>query len=527
MRHERFAAFVVVMLSAVPTFAAGWPPPVFNPHPLPDDYIIPLPCEGSMAFRRVNTGQIAPSDPRAPLYDESFMMGRPASGQRSFIESRRPEYITGAADDKNGTRYYLIGKYEVTVAQYKAVMAADASGCPASFGPAEAMPQTSLSWYDGMEFGRRLSSWLYADPQRLGAISQETGLTDPYIRLPTEVEWEFAARGGLRVSNTERSDDRFPMGSGGIDAYAWTNAPQSAQGNAKPIGTRRQNPLGLFDVYGNAAEIAQEPFRLTRGDRLHGEVGGFVVRGGSYLDDPQVVNSALRDEYPFFTSAGSRGEFRLRANGIRVIFGAAILNRAVDIDAFERAMDHISSDANEAIAPLATADLQRLAAHHDGDAIGEELKSLQGQLSSELMQRQELEGRLVRSLIVNAALMAREMNLTAKVMDVYFEFSQDQTSTSEERRVYLNKFNDNKLNLDLYSDQYANMIKTLSSEYNNEVSRQALAAKRGLIEAGNAELSNFVSGVDQNVGAETRGEHENSQAIAASVLGRDHTWLPR
>ncbi len=99
---------------------------------------------------------------------------------------------------------YYLAKYEVTEAQYYAVMGLPKDAPP---GAAESLlPARNLSWFQAQAFLDRLNQWLFVQaPDKLPRQGEAMG----YLRLPTEVEWEFAARGGSAVGPDE-FDRRLP-----------------------------------------------------------------------------------------------------------------------------------------------------------------------------------------------------------------------------------------------------------------------------------------------------------------------------
>ncbi|MFK7820694.1 MAG: formylglycine-generating enzyme family protein [Planctomycetaceae bacterium] len=124
-------------------------------------------------------------------------------------------------------------------------------------------------------------------------------LTGEFYRLPTEAEWEYAARAGSRTAYF------FGKDSGDLDRYAWF-ADNSNQ-LYHTVGSKKANPWGLFDIYGNVAELTLDPFeedtysRWAEGSRSAAprnwitEVHREVVRGGSWDSKPPALRSASRD----------------------------------------------------------------------------------------------------------------------------------------------------------------------------------------------------------------------------------------
>ncbi len=118
---------VLASVASVASVASAAPPPwdakFYDPKPLPDDVVLPMPCGGSMAFRKVEVAATG------PLGDAPFNLGGSDAG-RGFVEGVRPAHIAGSFPAGDALRYYLVAKHEVSRLQYQAVMS-DACPTPA------------------------------------------------------------------------------------------------------------------------------------------------------------------------------------------------------------------------------------------------------------------------------------------------------------------------------------------------------------------------------------------------------------
>ncbi|MFR8275637.1 MAG: formylglycine-generating enzyme family protein [Desulfovibrio fairfieldensis] len=287
----------------------------YNPQPAGDDIVLPMPCGLSMVFKLV----AVPAKgflwdmPVRPGLDDS------ANAERAFYDRRYNAALSGpfALEDlpaawrkpapQGQNYYYLIAKYEVTNLQWQAVM--DAS-CPDSQNlPADAArPVTDVSWYDAVDFTRRYTAWLLKNAPdalpRFAGDSRNVG----FVRLPTETEWEYAARGGQTAGSQQLlQEDFFPLpqgdGKGDYAVYRPEGAAHIPESTAR-IGSRKPNPLGLYDKAGNAAEMVLDRFRFSLAGRLHGSAGGFVRKGGSFLSGDAEILPGRREETPFFLADG-------------------------------------------------------------------------------------------------------------------------------------------------------------------------------------------------------------------------------
>jgi formylglycine-generating enzyme required for sulfatase activity len=103
------------------------------------------------------------------------------------------------------------------------------------------------------------------------------------VRLPTEAEWEFAARGGTKTAY-HFGDDAKRLGE-----YAWFHG--NAAGNDPPVGAKKPNDFGLYDVHGYLWEWCSPPIASAT---ERGSSAGPVLRGGSWKDDAEKLTIASR-----------------------------------------------------------------------------------------------------------------------------------------------------------------------------------------------------------------------------------------
>ena len=152
---------------------------------------------------------------------------------------------------------YYIGETEVTQALWQAVMGSNPSSFKGNSNPVE-----SVSWDACQEFIRKLNS-----------------LTGRTFRLPTEAEWEFAARGGNESKGYKYS------GSNSIDNVAWYTSNSSSKTHA--VKNKSPNELGIYDMSGNVLEWCQDWYGFYSSNAQtnpKGPLGGFdrVLRGGDW-----------------------------------------------------------------------------------------------------------------------------------------------------------------------------------------------------------------------------------------------------
>ncbi len=381
-----FVALFMSSLAANDALALedGW-----NPQPQRDDIVVDLPCDQKIVFRKVATPQLEESDAAsATLDDRRILLGWP-SEEQGFLDYTRAAFISGPFKGDAG-RFFLIAKYETTAGQYKALAGGECAGDMEKFEPV-----ANVSWYDAVDYSRRLTRYLHEDAA--DRLKDQVGSRAFYARLPTETEWEYAARGGAGVSLAEFQAERFPMTSSFKD-YAWTNL--TSGGRVNEVGLLDPNPLGLHDLYGNVWEMTLEPFHLNKAGRLHGLAGGFIIKGGSFLSAAGSIRSATRTEQPYFDPETGK-EKTLRDIGFRLVISGPALSDLANFNKLRQEWDSAGQsrlpadeDPVELLTEIETNEVNR--------QMQANLATIKKAIRQENAIRNEREERLLSSLLLNS-----------------------------------------------------------------------------------------------------------------------------
>ena len=182
---------------------------------------------------------------------------------------------------------YLIGKHEVTQALWEELMGSN----PSYNKQGGDYPVENVSWFDCREFIEKLNA--------------RTGMK---FRLPTEAEWEYAARGGNRSKGYKYA------GSDNLDEAGWYE--DNSGNHTHPVGLKKPNELGLYDMSGNVWEWCQDWYGKYSSEAQTNPAGpqsGYirVLRGGSFWDDAR----ACRVSFRYNDGPGIRNGFK----GLRLV----------------------------------------------------------------------------------------------------------------------------------------------------------------------------------------------------------------
>lgn len=181
---------------------------------------------------------------------------------------------------------FYLGVYPVTQEQWEAVM----GSTPSAF-KGRNCPVSNVSWDDAQAFIKRLNA-----KEKQGCY-----------RLPTEMEWELAARAG--------TDTKYFFGDSKsrLDDYAWFD--KNSGKAMHPVGQKKANPYGLFDIYGNVWEWVQDFYEDLPKGALYDYCGPscgteHVIRGGCWFHSAKDCQSGERDGLAAFRKSDFLG-FRL------------------------------------------------------------------------------------------------------------------------------------------------------------------------------------------------------------------------
>ena len=216
---------------------------------------------------------------------DCFMMGSPEDEKDRGSDEEQHRVCVHEGDG------FWMGKYEVTQAQWQAVM----KNNPSYFEGAD-RPVEQVSWDDAQAF-----------LQKLNATVETHGRASLQFRLPSEAEWEYAARAGT-ITPFSFGETISPDQANYDGNYTYGNGKKGVyRQQTTDVGSFPNNAFGLYDMHGNVWEWCQDTYASYRETPTDGSAhsGGSkrVLRGGSWSNAPGDVRSAFRfNDDPAFRS---------------------------------------------------------------------------------------------------------------------------------------------------------------------------------------------------------------------------------
>lgn len=254
---------------------------------------------------RPTTVSVSPRRPWKTLARNITLRLSPGTTMK-LVLIRPGKFIMGQDKQKREvtiSRPFYMGVTEVTQAQYKAVMGTNPStfrgrgetvqvirGRRPNVTPGETNPVNSASWNDASEFCKKLSE-----------------MAQLAVRLPTGAEWEYACRAGSKArfcfgNDIKELDDYawHAMNSSGESFYhrlGWPGGVMAPRGYAQPVGQKKPNAWGLYDMHGNVWEWCAD-WNWSKTEH--------VCRGGSFSDTPGACAAASWWTGPSYVRYGFR-----------------------------------------------------------------------------------------------------------------------------------------------------------------------------------------------------------------------------
>ena len=194
-----------------------------------------------------------------------FQMGSPKD-EKDHFGSEIPQH------EVTITKPFYMGVYVITQEQYEQVMGKN----PSSFRGAQ-NPVETVSWDDAVEFCKMLS--------------KKTGRT---VHLPTEAQWEYTCRAGSKTRFSYGHDDDYRN----VGDHSWNI--ENSEGQPHPVGQKKPNDWGLFDMHGNVWEWCSDWWEGTYANAKDKDPEGpakganHVIRGGCWRSPPSSCRSAVR-----------------------------------------------------------------------------------------------------------------------------------------------------------------------------------------------------------------------------------------
>jgi len=330
-----------------------------------------LGIDGTHLFdaRRVKLGSREPS----PKYKERLVETLLSGGFVS-VHNGKPDW------------FYYLGETEVSEAQWNAVMRwlDQQEQRPPRAAVASKLPKTAVTVAEVQQFIETLNTWMLSNqgaqlPRWRGALA--------FARLPIESEWVFAARGGIATleSNPDIFDRPHPYGDA-LSEHEWYRATSGNRLQEAGSSAIKPNPLGLYDMLGNAEELT---LNLFGPEYQQGRFGQFTICGGNFSVKASDLSAALRSEAISHDDQGY--PVRPAKVGLRLALTTRITSVQATPDELDRELNaHLESSGLSRPGPVGKSSPATQADQDKGHFLQDQLTRLQSDYQRCSAERQSL-----------------------------------------------------------------------------------------------------------------------------------------
>lgn len=304
----------------------------YNPKPDADDLVLPMPCGMKMVFRKVSV-------PGKGFWGNEQRVVEFGLIDGGLFERSQKIAISGSFSNANDQWHYYIAKYELTIAQYLSIRGLNnihkVLSASSPLITAKSLrkkkikkeiekPVSFFNLAEYQAFVEEYNQWLFQKKQQHLKKMPVYNKMPGFIRFPTEYEWEFAARGGIKTLGSTYHN-KNPFDKKDFAKYAWTR--ENASSRVKRIKWKLPNPLKIYGMFGNVSEYVQGIFRP---ELWQGKPGGYIVKGGNSGMKKEYISSSTRNERFYVKWEKGKGGGprvnKIGLTGVRLAIGSLVIH---------------------------------------------------------------------------------------------------------------------------------------------------------------------------------------------------------